>query len=200
MGKDKFGTKRGKCGLCEECYEYTPPEDGTSLACDYCEHKPIYHIVVVKLGTCVCEKCPEYTSRYECQYTSCDNCDCSPDKHLGYEKVQLEVEKAKQRLSQYDLKSNPGQPICILMPYITPPRYDTPPQMMYPQSAVYSSAYLRHSNLTQPLPELDQSELEARPRNYATQVLKFSFVGCISVIIAIKVVYEVFVYVFMQIF
>ena len=28
-----FGTKRGKCGFCEKCYEYTPPADGTTLAC-----------------------------------------------------------------------------------------------------------------------------------------------------------------------
>ena len=38
MGRDRFGTKRGKCGFCEKCYEYTPPADGTTLACDYNNH------------------------------------------------------------------------------------------------------------------------------------------------------------------
>eukprot|EP00800_Vazella_pourtalesii_P011917 TRINITY_DN2854_c0_g1_i2.p1 TRINITY_DN2854_c0_g1~~TRINITY_DN2854_c0_g1_i2.p1 ORF type:complete len:327 (-),score=23.53 TRINITY_DN2854_c0_g1_i2:170-1150(-) len=99
MGKDKFGTKRGKCGMCDECYEYTPPQDGISLACEYCDHKPIYHAEVITLGTCSCGKCHGYTSNNECQYTSCDYCDCSADKHIGYDKVQNELDKAKQRLN-----------------------------------------------------------------------------------------------------
>ena len=183
MGRDKFGTRRGKCGICEECYEYTAPVDEVTLACEYCDHKPIYHVEIVTLGTCGCGKCPGYTSRLEYQYTSCDYCDCGADKHLGYEKVLLEVQKAKQRSSQYDLEG-----------YQSEPNY-TQSQMVYTQDTMDYKPFLRHSNQTQALLGLDQSEPDSKPQNYATQVLKFSFVGCIGVIIAIKIIYEVFLYI-----
>ena len=98
MGKDRFGTKRGRCVACEDCYEYTAPTDGKSLACEYCDHKPIYHAEVVALGSCSCGKCAGYESSNEFMYNTCDYCDCSADKHIGYEKVYAEIEKVKQRL------------------------------------------------------------------------------------------------------
>ena len=104
MGKDKFGTKRGRCGACEECYEYIAPSDG-KLACDYCDHKPIYHTEVVALGSCSCGNCAGYESSNECQYNACDYCDCSAEKHIGYNKVQAEIDKVKQRL----LETRTGQ-------------------------------------------------------------------------------------------
>ena len=55
-----------------------------------------------------------------------------------------------------------------------------------------SKPLLRHSNQTQPLPGRDQSESQVKPRNYATQVLQFSFVGFVGVILAINIIYEVF--------
>ena len=100
MGKDKFGTKRGKCVACDECYEYTAASDGKSLACEYCDHKPIYHAEVVALGSCSCGKCAGYESANEFQYNTCDYCDCSADKHIGYSKVEAEIEKVKLRLNE----------------------------------------------------------------------------------------------------
>ena len=181
MGKDRFGNKRGKCSLCEECYEYMPPADGATLACEYCDHKPIYHEEVLKLGACTCGKCFEYISGQECQYTMCNYCDCSAEKHTGYEKVQLGVEKAKQRLSQYGLKDYQSQPM----------QSQFIPAYMHTQGAMHSMPFLRHSNQTQALPGIDQSEQQLQPRNYATQVFKLSFVGCVGVIIAINVIYGI---------
>ena len=148
MGKDKFGTKRGRCGICEECYEYIPPASGETLACEYCDHKPIYHTEIVQLRTCSCGKCHGYTNNNEYQYTSCDYCDCAADKHIGYEKVQFELEKAKQRLKppvapvvrppepiptpqaqlgpsgqsepQYGLMTQPGPPMGMTPPSMNP--------------------------------------------------------------------------------
>ena len=100
MGKDKFGTKRGKCVACDECYEYTAASDGKSLACEYCDHKPIYHAEVVALGSCSCGNCAGYESANEFQYNTCDYCDCSADKHIGYSKVEAEIEKVKLRLNE----------------------------------------------------------------------------------------------------
>ena len=55
-----------------------------------------------------------------------------------------------------------------------------------------SKPFLRHSNQTQALPELDQTEPQVKPQNYATQVLQLSFVGCVGIILAINIIYEVF--------
>lgn len=178
MGRDRFGTKRGKCGLCEKCYEYTPPADGTTLACDYCDHKPIYHILVVPLGVCECGLCHGYISRFECQYTSCGYCNCSADMHLGYARVQLEVDKAIQRL----YTPNASQ---VIQTNMNTPIYDIQPQMMNTQSSMYSenpSPY--HSNQTQPLPNLYQNEpQENSPNYYSTKFLKYSvLVGFASII------------------
>ena len=55
-----------------------------------------------------------------------------------------------------------------------------------------SKPFLRHSNPAQALPRLDQNKSQVKPQNYATQVLQFSFVGCVSLILAINIIYEVF--------
>ena len=96
MGEDKFGTKRGMCALCEDCKEYTKPTNN-SQSCDYCDHKPVYHIEVIQLGACICNDCDGYTSPTLSKASECEYCGCPAPNHKGWDQIQRQVEKIKNR-------------------------------------------------------------------------------------------------------
>lgn len=85
--KDRQGIMRGKCNGCEECEEYIAPKEGAR--CDYCNHTPIDHVRIIKLGACKrCgpSECSEYVSGEKSSYTDCQYCGCKAMDHTGAEK------------------------------------------------------------------------------------------------------------------
>lgn len=82
--KDKQGVERGKCNTCDECDEYTPPKTGAR--CDYCNHTPVDHVKIIKLGSCKKCECQEYESGSKNSYTDCQYCECMASDHAGAEK------------------------------------------------------------------------------------------------------------------
>ena len=83
---DRQGVMRGKCNCCDECEEYIPPKEGAR--CDYCNHTPVDHVKIIKLGACkTCgEECEEYLSAKTNCYTECQYCGCAAVLHEGAEK------------------------------------------------------------------------------------------------------------------
>ena len=84
--KDKQGISRGKCTTpgCE-CSEYTAPQDTKGVRCDYCDHVPVKHLKIIKLGACSCGECDNYESEDPWSYTKCGYCDCPAQRHKGAE-------------------------------------------------------------------------------------------------------------------
>ena len=92
MSKDIQGMRRGKCNTCEECEEYIPPKEGHGARCDYCDHTPVEHVRMIKLGGCTScgeEECEEYISSKQNSYTECQYCGCHASVHQGAEKCYL---------------------------------------------------------------------------------------------------------------
>lgn len=85
--KDKQGVDRGKCTTpgCE-CGEYMAPQDSKGARCDYCDHVPVKHLKMIKLGACSgCGECAGYESEDRASYPSCSYCDCPAQRHKGAE-------------------------------------------------------------------------------------------------------------------
>ena len=93
MGKDNSGTKRSRCVACNECPEFTSSIGNNS--CQNCGHNSQCHAKVVNLGICECGNCHGYTSENEFQYFACDYCECRADKHIGWDRVQIEIDKVR---------------------------------------------------------------------------------------------------------
>ena len=96
--KDIQGIQRGKCNSCE-CEEYRPPppsEESSDkklvrLRCEYCNHTPVEHVKIIKLGACKkCgdENCTEYESEEPNSYTDCQYCGCEAKYHDGADKCE----------------------------------------------------------------------------------------------------------------
>ena len=84
--KDKQGIIRGKCMIpgCE-CNEYMAPQDTQSVRCGYCDHAPVKHLKMIKLGACSCGECDSYESEDPWSYPMCGYCDCPAQRHKGAE-------------------------------------------------------------------------------------------------------------------
>ena len=86
--KDRQGIIRGKCTtLGCECSEYMTPQDSNSARCEYCDHVPVKHVKMIKLGACLkCKECDEYATEEPGSYSNCGYCECPAQHHQGAEK------------------------------------------------------------------------------------------------------------------
>ena len=86
--KDRQGIIRGKCTTpgCE-CSEYMTPQDSSSARCEYCDHVPVKHVKMIKLGACMkCQECDKYETEEPGSYSNCGYCECPAQHHQGAEK------------------------------------------------------------------------------------------------------------------
>lgn len=86
--KDKQGITRGKCIVVDcECTEYVKSQDSGGVRCDYCDHVPVKHVKMIKLGACTnCKECPSYESEDSGSYSDCAYCDCPAQFHKDADK------------------------------------------------------------------------------------------------------------------
>lgn len=91
--KDVHGIQRGKCHSHScECEEYIAPSTSGKLRCEYCNHTPVDHDKIVKLGKCnKCGDCEAYESEDKNSCSDCQYCGCSSTDHEGAEKRKAQV-------------------------------------------------------------------------------------------------------------